>query len=99
MAIMGNNDDSASALVNDVFQPADGVDVEIIGGFVEKQNFRIGKQSLRQQYSQLESRRYCTHQRLMLRQWNTHAQQQFSRTGFSGIAVQLGEMRLEFRSV
>ena len=41
------------ALVNDVFQPADGVDVEIIGGLVEKQNFRIGKQRLRQQHSQL----------------------------------------------
>ncbi len=50
MAIMRNDDDGAPAGIDDIFQPADSIDIQIIGWLIQQQNFGIGKQRLRQQH-------------------------------------------------
>ena len=52
---MGNDDHGRSRSVEDIFQPADGVDIKVVGRLIQQQNLRIGKQRLRQQYPQLEA--------------------------------------------
>ena len=75
MAIMRNNDHRASARVENVFQPADGIDVEVVGRFVQQQDVRVGKQRLRQQHAQLEARGDFAHQAVMQFDRDTHAEQ------------------------
>ena len=46
VAVVGDDDHGALALVDHVLQPADGVDVEVVGRLVEQQDVGIGEQRL-----------------------------------------------------
>ena len=61
MTVMRDDHHGAVARVENVFQPADGVDVEVVGRLVQQQDVRVGEQCLRQQHAQLEAGRDCTH--------------------------------------
>ncbi len=52
VTVVRDDDHQAGTLGQDVFQPADGVDVQVVGRFVEQQHFRVGEQRLGQQYAQ-----------------------------------------------
>ncbi|CAI8783898.1 protein of unknown function [Methylococcus capsulatus] len=97
MAVVGNDDHRAGPLVQHVFQPADGVDVQVVGRFVQQQDIRVGKQRLGQQHAQLPARRHGAHRPVVLLQRNAHTQQQFAGTGFCGIAVIFGKGGLQLR--
>src|SRR5690606_30259336 len=56
VAIVGNDDHGGVARGQHVFQPADGVDVQVVGRLVEQQHFRVGEQRLGQQHAQLPAR-------------------------------------------
>nr|BFE96711.1 hypothetical protein GCM10020185_72470 [Pseudomonas brassicacearum subsp. brassicacearum] len=77
--------------VSTFFQPADGVDIQVVGRFVEQQHFRVGEQRLGQQYTQLPAWRHFAHRAEMLLDANPQAQQQFTGTGFGCVAVHLGK--------
>ncbi len=91
MAIMGNDDHGRIALVQHIFEPADGVDIEVIGRLVEQQDIRIRKQCLRQQDAQLPAWCDVAHRALVLIDRNAHAQQQFAGARFGGITVVFGK--------
>ena len=93
---MGDDDHQAVALGQNVFQPADGVDIQVVGGFVEQQYFRIGEQRLSQQYAQFPAWRYFAHRAEMLLDTDTQAQQQLAGTGFGGVTVHFSELGFEF---
>ncbi|MNE08245.1 hypothetical protein D3C80_1008910 [compost metagenome] len=90
--VVGNDDHGAVTRRENVFQPADGVDVQVVGWFVEQQHFRIGEQRLGQQHTQLPARCDFGHRTEMLFQRDTQAQQQLTGAGFGGVAVHLGEL-------
>ncbi|MCY1356831.1 hypothetical protein D9M69_432950 [compost metagenome] len=92
---MGNDDHGAVARREHRFQPADGVDVQVVGRFVEEQHVRIGEQRLGQQHAQLPARGDGTHRAEMLVQRNAQAEQQLAGAGLGGIAVELGELHLQ----
>ncbi|MCY1292592.1 hypothetical protein D9M70_418250 [compost metagenome] len=92
VTIVGNDDHRAVARGQHVFQPTDGVDVQVVGRLVEQQHFRIGEQCLGQQHAQLPARRHFAHRPEMLFQLNAQAEQQFAGAGFGGVAVHLGEL-------
>ena len=54
--IVRDDDHQAVALGQNVFQPADGVDIQVVGWFVEQQYFRIRKQCLGKKNTQLPAR-------------------------------------------
>ncbi|RMU70218.1 hypothetical protein ALP23_05335, partial [Pseudomonas syringae pv. apii] len=87
VTVVGDDDHQAVTLGQDVFQPANGVDVQVVGRFVEQQHFRIGEQCLRQQNAQLPARRDFAHRTVVLFDADTQAQQQFTGAGFGGITV------------
>ena len=96
VAIVGNDDHRAPAGIDDLFQPADGVDIEIVGGLIEEQDVRIGKQCLRQQHPQLESRGDGVHESLVLGQRYAYSQQQFPSAGLRRVSVEFGEAGFQF---
>ena len=63
---MRDDDHGAVTLVQHLFQPANGVDVEVVGRFVEQENIRISKQRLRQKHTQLPARSNFTHRAVVL---------------------------------
>ena len=89
---MRDDDHRAVARVEDVFQPADGVDVEVVGRLVQQQDVRIGEQRLRQQHAQLEAGRDRAHRALVQFDRDAHAEQQFAGARFGGVAVVFGEL-------
>ena len=49
IAVMGNHDHCIFKVDQELFQPVDGVHIQMVGRLVQKQNVRIAKQSLCQQ--------------------------------------------------
>ena len=96
---MGNNNHGGIALVQRVFQPADGVDVQVVGGLIQQQNIGIREQGLRQQHPQLPARGDFAHGAKMLVYWNPRPHQQLSRAGFGSVAIVLGKFTFELGGV
>ncbi len=94
---MRNDDHGAVAIVEHALEPADGVDIEVIGGLVEQHDIGICEQRLRQQHAQLPARRDSRHRPGMLFQRNIQTQQQLTCTGLGAVAVQLGELDFQLR--
>ena len=92
VAIVGNDDHGAVARGEHAFQPADGVDVQVVGRFVEQQHVRVREQRLGQQHAQLSSRGDGAHRAEVLLQRDAQAEQQLAGAGLGGVAVELGEL-------
>ena len=99
VAVVADDDHGAVAFVEHVFEPADGVDVEVVGRFIEQQDVRIGEQRLRQQYAQFPARGDFAHQPLVQRGFNAYAEQQFTGARFGGVAVVFGKAAFQFGGV
>ena len=99
MAVVRDDDDGGVALVQHVFQPADGVDVEVVGRFVEQQDVGAGEQRLRQQHAQLEARRDLAHGAVVLFGGDADAEQQLAGARLGVVAAHLAEPRFEFGGV
>jgi hypothetical protein len=94
-----NDDHRAVALVDRVFQPADGGNVEVVGRFVEQQDFGVGKQRLDQQDAQLPARCDIAHRTKVLFGRDADAEQQFAGARLGGVAAVFGEPGLEVGGV
>ncbi len=99
VAVVRDDDHRRLAVVEHVFQPADGVDVEVVGRLVEQQDVRVGKERLHQQHAQLPARRHFAHRAVVALDRDADAEQQFAGTRLGGVAVVLGELRLQFGGV
>ncbi len=84
---MRDDDHRAIAVVQHIFQPADGVDVEVVGRLVQQQNVRVGEQRLYQQHTQFPARGDGAHRAVVLFDRDAYAQQQFAGACFGRIAV------------
>ncbi len=51
---MGNEHDGAAVFDQELLQPLDGLDVQVVGGLVEQQHVRVRDQRLAQQHAPLE---------------------------------------------
>ncbi len=93
---MGNDDHGAGARLEYIFQPADGVDIQVVGWFVEQQHVRIGEQRLGQQHAQLPAGGDFAHRAEVLFQRNAQTEQQLAGAGFGGVAVHFRELAFQF---
>src|SRR5699024_6192285 len=87
VTVVRDDDHGAVTLVQHLFQPTNGVDVEVVGRFVEQEYVWISKQRLRQQHTQLPARSYFTHRAVVLFHWNSHAKQQFTGASFRRVTI------------
>ncbi len=53
MAVMGDDDHCVLEAGEKILQPGDGLQVELVGGFVQKQDIRVAEQGLGQQHPHL----------------------------------------------
>src|SRR5690606_14153877 len=95
VTIVRDDDHRALHVSDDVFQPTEGVDIKVVGRFVEQQDVRVGKQRLRQQYPKFPAGCDFAHRAVVRFTGNTGAQLQFAGTGFSGVAIQLGKFAFQ----
>ena len=93
---MGNDHHGAVARIEHVFQPANGIDIQVVGRFVEQQDIRIREQRLCQQHTQLPARRDIAHRAIMLLYRNADADQQFAGARLGGVAVHFREGNFQF---
>ena len=95
MAIVRDDDHRRIALIEHIFEPADGVDIKVVGRLVQQKNVGIREQGLRQQYSQLPARSNAAHLTAVLCRRYTYTREQFSGARFGSVAVVFGKFRLE----
>ena len=92
---MRDDDHRRVTLVQHLLQPADGVNVEVVGRFIEEQDVRVREQRLRQQHAQLPAGCDRAHRAIVLVHRNADAGQQFAGACLGSIAIVLGELRFE----
>jgi len=80
-----------------ILQPADAIDVQVVGRLIEQQDVRIAEQRLRQQHPQLPSRRHRAHRPVMLRARHPQPEQQLARPRLRRVAAVLRVLRLQIR--
>ncbi len=96
VAVVRDDDHGAGTVVQHVFQPADGVDIEVVGRFVQQQDIRIGEQRLCQQHAQLPAWSNGAHRAVVLVEWDADTEQQFAGARFRRVAVVFGVDVLQF---
>ena len=87
VTVVRNDNHGAFTRIQCLFQPTNGIDIQVVGRFVEQQNIRIREQCLRQQHTQFPAWRHFTHQTVVLFYRNTYTQQQLTSTRFSSVAI------------
>ena len=88
---MGDNDDGADVVHQEILQPADGGDVQVVGRLVEQDDVRLAEQRLREQDFDLFLVVQRAHRRLKQRGIQPEPLQQAGGVGFDLPAVELGE--------
>ena len=95
VAVVRDDDHRRVAGIQHVLEPADRVDVEVIGRLVEEQDVRVGEQRLCEQHAELPPRCDVAHRTLMERRGDAKPQQQLAGARLGGVAAELREMRFE----
>ena len=62
---MGHHDDRVFEIDEEVLQPCDGVQIQMVGGLVQEQYVRIAKQSLGQQHFYFQAAVQVFHRGIM----------------------------------
>jgi hypothetical protein len=83
--------------VQHVLQPADAVDVEVVGRLVQQQDVRVAEERLREEHPQLPARRHPAHRAVVLLLGDAEAEEQLRRSRFGGVAAVLRVLRLQLR--
>ncbi len=90
-AVVRNHHQRAGVAREPVFQPHHGVEVQVVGGFVEQQQVGRAHQRLRQVQPHAPAAREAGHRLLRLRHGEAEAEQQRLGARRSGVAVGIGE--------
>ena len=100
MAVVAHDDDKAVVLVvqDEIFQPVDGLNVEVVRRLVEEDNVRLTEQGLCQQDLDLDTAVGVGHTVVVQLHGHTEALQNAAGIGLGLPAVQLCELRLQLRS-
>ena len=95
MPIVADDHHGGVVVVERAFQPADRIDVEIVGRFVQQQHVRSREQRLRQQHAQLEARGHFAHRSVVPRFVNAGIGEDAARPRLGIVAAVFGEHALE----
>jgi hypothetical protein len=95
VAVVRDDDHRAVAPVEHRFQPADGVDVEVVGRLVQQHDVRIGEQHLRQQHAQFPAGGDFAHRAVVLFAGDIQAQQQLAGAGFGVVTAHFAELAFQ----
>ncbi len=91
VAVMADDDEGAFVGVEELFEPADRIEVEVVGRFVEKERFGIAEESLAEHDPELHVGRDRAEGLVMHSGRNAHAEEERFRIGFCAIAIFFGD--------
>ena len=94
--IVGDHHHQTSERLQELFQPADGQDVQMVGGLVQQQRVRLCRQGLCQQHAQLEAAGEHRERLAVYVILDVEAGEDLRGAGLHGIAVVLQDQVLEF---
>ena len=95
IAVMGDHDDRILKVDQEVLQPCDGVQIQMVGGLVQKQYVRIAEQRLGQQHLHLDVAVQVLHGGIVQVRVDAKAVQDHGGIGLRLPAVHLGEFRFQ----
>jgi hypothetical protein len=93
--VVADGDQDALVLVEEGLQPADGVEVEVVRWLVEEERLRLAEQRLCEEHPELEATGNLPHQPGVVALGNAETGEQGGRVALGGVAVLLGDDRLE----
>ena len=93
---MRDDDQRAFVAHQEVLQPVDGVEVEVVGRLVEQQRLRLAEQRLREQHADLLAALQLLHLPLVQLVGDVEARQQDGGVALGAVAVFLADDALEF---
>ncbi len=95
VTVMGNNDNGVLKASQEVLQPLNRSQIQMVGRLVQQQDIRIAKESLCQQHTNLQGRIHFGHLLVVIFFANAQTVQQLSSIGLSIPAVQLRKLSLQ----
>ena len=97
MPVVADDDHGGVVVVERPFEPADRVDVEIVGRLIEQQHVRPREQRLRQQHAQFQARGHLAHRSVVARLGNAGIGEDAARARLGIVAAVLREHAFELR--
>lgn len=91
VAVVGDHDHRALVVLEQIAEPVDAADVEVVGRLVEQQDVGVVEQHLREQHPQLETAGQAGKRLVVLFDRNAEADEQLGRIGFHRIAARVAE--------
>ena len=96
ITVVGDHDHGILKIDQELFQPRDGVQIQMVGRLVEEQDVRVAEQCLRQQDFHLLRAGQVFHHGIMVICLDTQSVKQRRRVGLGFPAVHIGEFRFQF---
>src|SRR5512138_358593 len=97
VAVVRDRDEHALVRLEELLEPADRVDVEVVRGLVEEESLRVPEERLREQDAQLVAARERAHRLVVPGLLDAEALQELRRVGLRRVAVLLADEDLELR--
>ena len=98
VAVVGNDDYQVFKIHQEVFQPDDGICVQVVGRFIENQDIRVTKKRLRQEHTNLLITRQVFHEGVVDVLRDAKTRKEGSGVGFGIPAIHLGKLGFQFGS-
>ena len=95
MAVVADDDHGGIVIVERTLEPADRMNVEIVGRLIEQEHIRLREQRLREQHAQFQAGRHFAHRCVVARLGNARIGQDAAGARLGIVAAVLGEHALE----
>ena len=95
VAVVGDGDEGAVVAGEEVLQPVDGVEIEVVGGLVEEQGFGLAEEGLGEQDADLLAALQLAHFALVQGLGDVEAVEQDGGVGLGGVAVLVADDAFE----
>ncbi len=96
VAVVGDDDHRVGKAEEELFQPGDGIQIEMVGRLIEQQDIGVAEKGLSQQHPHLVPGLQFLHVFVAQRLGDAEPVEQYRRFRFGLVTVHLGEFRLQF---
>ena len=96
VAVVGDDDEGAVVVVEEVLEPVDGLEIEVVGGLVEEERFGLAEEGLGQQDADLLAALELSHLALVELFADVEAVEQDGGVGLGGVTVLVADDAFEF---
>jgi hypothetical protein len=96
VAVMGDGDEGAVVVLQEVLEPVDGFEIEVVGGLVEQQGLGFAKEGLGEKDADLLAALEFAHEAFVDGLGDVEAVEEYGGVGFGGVAVLVADDAFQF---